>query len=262
MLSLIFLFFGLRVRRKNPRTCTRLLGIFMGNIEVLLVWIDRFNYVCRGKRRMRGSGLPMCYVPRWCACWATWTRARPRSSTSCDGRTCRLIFTSILLLFLRQPDVCLDVDAPSYYQDGEAGGITQQIGATNVPISVIQEQCKMVPEFEQSPLKLPGLLIIDTPGHESFRHLSIIIRLENKFLKKLPVHIYLSTTFLNVYKIADEGFSCVNVQQRKLIFFVARNQLLKGDRVTKYFKTYPETKKHTLKRVPLKSFILFVQYTG
>ena len=29
-------------------------------------------------------------------------------------------------------------------QDGEAGGITQQIGATNVPIEVIQEQCKMV----------------------------------------------------------------------------------------------------------------------
>ena len=29
-------------------------------------------------------------------------------------------------------------------QDGEAGGITQQIGATNVPIEVIQEQCKNV----------------------------------------------------------------------------------------------------------------------
>ena len=29
-------------------------------------------------------------------------------------------------------------------QDGEAGGITQQIGATNVPQEVIKEQCKMV----------------------------------------------------------------------------------------------------------------------
>ena len=48
-------------------------------------------------------------------------------------------------------------------QDGEAGGITQQIGATNVPIDAIKENTRHVKGASEVEFKVPGLLIIDTP---------------------------------------------------------------------------------------------------
>lgn len=63
----------------------------------------------------------------------------------------------------------LDFLRKTHVQDNEAGGITQQIGATFVPPTAIDDQCKIVKK--PTKLNMPGLLIIDTPGHESFTNL-------------------------------------------------------------------------------------------
>jgi len=49
----------------------------------------------------------------------------------------------------------------------EAGAITQHIGATEIPKSVIEEMCKSIAPASMK-FKLPGLLFIDTPGHHAF----------------------------------------------------------------------------------------------
>jgi len=53
--------------------------------------------------------------------------------------------------------------------DREAGGITQHIGATEVPADVLNDTCAAMMGGKQ--FKSPGLLFIDTPGHHSFASL-------------------------------------------------------------------------------------------
>jgi len=53
----------------------------------------------------------------------------------------------------------------------EAGGITQHIGATEVPIDVVKQIAGPLLKLWKGEIKLPGLLFIDTPGHEAFTSL-------------------------------------------------------------------------------------------
>ncbi|TAL51496.1 MAG: translation initiation factor IF-2, partial [Nanoarchaeota archaeon] len=53
----------------------------------------------------------------------------------------------------------------------EAGQITQAIGASIIPLSTVEKICGELLKQTNLKFTIPGLLFIDTPGHEAFTHL-------------------------------------------------------------------------------------------
>jgi translation initiation factor 5B len=64
----------------------------------------------------------------------------------------------------------LDYIRGTLVQKHEVGGITQHIGASFFPMEKVLDFCKAPPELRKK-ITVPGLLVIDTPGHTAFMNL-------------------------------------------------------------------------------------------
>lgn len=112
----------------------------------------------------------------------------------------------------------------------EAGGITQHIGATEIPLRTIEGLCGGLMKQLNIKLTIPGLLFIDTPGHEAFTTL----RKRGGALADLAILVV----------DINEGFQpqtleAINIlRQYKTPFIVAANKIdrLQGWQI---FENYP-----------------------
>lgn len=106
-------------------------------------------------------------------------------------------------------------------QSNEVGGITQQMGATYVPISKINDMTQHFKNLIQ--FKLPGIIFIDTPGHEAFSNMRSLGTSFCDFAL-LVVDI--------VHGIEPQTIDSINLlKQHKIPFIVAINKV---DRLYKW----------------------------
>ncbi|WP_414838066.1 translation initiation factor IF-2 [Candidatus Nanosalina sp. VS9-1] len=65
----------------------------------------------------------------------------------------------------------LDAIRESRITEGEAGQITQMIGATEVPLETLEDVCGGLLNQLDTEIEIPGIMFIDTPGHAAFSSL-------------------------------------------------------------------------------------------
>jgi len=130
---------------------------------------------------------------------------------------------------IRQPIVCvlghidtgktllLDQIRKSSVQAREAGGITQHIGASFFPVDTLTEICKPLLESLKGEVQIPGLLVIDTPGHEAFANLR----------KRGGGTADIAILVIDILKgFEAQTYECIDIlKARKTPFLVAANKI-------------------------------------
>ena len=130
---------------------------------------------------------------------------------------------------IRQPIVCvlghvdtgktllLDKIRKTSVQAREAGGITQHIGASFFPVETLAEICGPLLKKIKGKIKIPGLLVIDTPGHEAFANL----RKRGGGVADIAILV------IDVLKgFEAQTYECIDIlKARKTPFLVAANKI-------------------------------------
>ncbi|MGQ9623863.1 MAG: translation initiation factor IF-2 [Candidatus Bathycorpusculaceae bacterium] len=142
---------------------------------------------------------------------------------------------------IRQPIVCvlghvdtgktllLDKVRKTSVQAREVGGITQHIGASFFPAETLRQLVGSMLSMVGAEIEIPGLLIIDTPGHEAFTNL----RRRGGSVADIAILV------IDVLRgFEAQTYECIEIlKARKTPFLVAANKI---DRIPGW-KSYPDT---------------------
>jgi translation initiation factor 5B len=148
---------------------------------------------------------------------------------------------------IRQPIVCvlghvdtgktllLDKIRRTSVQAREAGGITQHIGASFFPVETLKQLIGPLLSMLKGEIQIPGLLIVDTPGHEAFTNL----RRRGGSVADIAVLV------IDILKgFEAQTYECIEIlKARKTPFIVAVNKIdrvpgWKSQPSTPFLKTY------------------------
>lgn len=142
---------------------------------------------------------------------------------------------------IRQPIVCilghvdtgktllLDKIRKTTVQAREAGGITQHIGASFFPVDTLKRLVGSLLSVDKGEIEIPGLLVVDTPGHEAFTNL----RKRGGSVADIAI---LVVDVLRGFE--TQTYECIDIlKARKTPFIVAANKI---DRIPGW-KSQPDT---------------------